>query len=102
MCELLSGSAGYRDKESYFVVGLFSILEALLDLPIDRALDNLPLTEDVVQALSKRKGLLGEALECTLACEECRFTGIHFGNLETEIINQAYIEAMSWSRRAAV
>ena len=102
MCELLSSSAGYRDKESYFVVGLFSILEALLDLPIDRALEKLPLTEDVVQALSKHEGLLGEALECTLACEECHLTGVHFGNLETEIIYQAYIEAMSWSRRAAV
>ncbi|MCP3866728.1 MAG: HDOD domain-containing protein [Gammaproteobacteria bacterium] len=101
MCEVLSDSIGCQDKDVYFMVGLFSILEALLDHPIHRVVDKLPLTEDVIMALSKLEGSLGEALRCTLSCERYYWPGMHFKNLEAETVYQAYLEAMRWSKLAA-
>lgn len=100
MCEILALKLGSQDKDTYFLIGLFSILEALLSLPLDDIIARLALSEDVINALLTHIGDKGEALECSLACEECRYSDIKFKDLELNVITQAYVEAMGWARKA--
>ena len=51
MCELLGESLRGTEKESFLSAGLLSVLDALLDCPMQQILAELPLTEDVKQAL---------------------------------------------------
>jgi len=56
-CELLGDAAGMSDrKASLFLMGMFSLLDALLDANIGDALQGLPLDQDVTGALLGRSG----------------------------------------------
>jgi len=60
---LCKASGGDREEqESGFMVGMFSLLEALFAMPLEDILTPLNLAEDVVDALLKRDGPLGAML----------------------------------------
>ncbi len=97
MCEMLAEKAQLKPLESYFAAGLFSALDILMERNIADVIEPLPLSEDIVNALLKREGLIGEALKCTLAYELADFDNTKFQNLTTEDIFVANVEAVSWA-----
>ncbi|HEU0142490.1 MAG TPA: hypothetical protein VFQ79_22400, partial [Bryobacteraceae bacterium] len=55
LCELLAPSAGMESRKSeLFLMGLFSLLDAILEQPMKTLLEEIPLAADV------RSALLGE------------------------------------------
>jgi EAL and modified HD-GYP domain-containing signal transduction protein len=68
LCELLAADRGL-DRDAAFSVGLLSMLEALLDVPLDEIVPTLPLTEDVSGALLEGSGRLGEVLAEAVAVQ---------------------------------
>jgi len=97
MCELLAEQANLGQTETFFTVGLFSALDILMEREIPELIGPLPLSEDVVDALLHRKGVLGEALNCVLAYEESDFDNVAFKGLESNDIFVANVEAVSWA-----
>jgi EAL and modified HD-GYP domain-containing signal transduction protein len=69
MCELLAPTFGEPEGEALFTVGLFSVIDALMDASMEEVLASLPFSDDVVQALLHHEGPKGRALHCVLACE---------------------------------
>ncbi len=57
ICQLLAG--GPADPDSAFAVGLLSVLDALTGAPLEEALRELPLEDDVCAALLRRLGPVG-------------------------------------------
>lgn len=51
-CELMATKNMPELAESAFMVGLFSLLDAILDQPLNKILDGLPLATDVLEALT--------------------------------------------------
>jgi len=97
MCELLAEQANLGQTETFFTVGLFSALDILMEREIPELIGPLPLSEDVVDALLHRKGVLGEALNCVLAYEKSDFDNVAFKDLESNDIFVANVEAVSWA-----
>lgn len=97
MCEELCVSAGLQVRESYFLVGMLSLADALLGLSLQDALLALPLSELVRSALLSGQGPLGEALSCVRCYERGEWTGVRFQSLPQQAIADAYREAVSWS-----
>ncbi|MBD3767867.1 MAG: HDOD domain-containing protein [Gammaproteobacteria bacterium] len=63
LCELLAEHGGHKgEKDSYFLVGLFSTLGAYFDLPQDEVLDELPIAEHLKTAMLDYQGPVGQAL----------------------------------------
>lgn len=100
MCELIADECSLPDKESYFVVGLFSILDALLDQSLDDILQKMPLDDELNRALLNKEGNMGKALWCSICCEQCLLQKIEFPKLSQERIYQIYRESMSWTRQS--
>ena len=74
-CELLAKSAqSAADQSDLFLLGLFSLLDALLDTPMKEIMDSLPLSESVKEALVGGKGILFPYLQLVIAYER----GDHF------------------------
>ena len=73
MCEELGAALKAEEPRTYFVVGLFSVLDALLDCPMQEVLGSLPLSEEVNAALLDYQGLLGRALSTVLAYERAEW-----------------------------
>ena len=98
MCELLGQASGRKDADSYFTVGLFSALDALMAMSMREVLAQLPLADELTAALLQYEGELGQALKCVLAHERGRWDNVVFADLETQTINEAFVQAIEWSR----
>ncbi len=97
MCEQLALAHHVREVDQYFTVGLFSILDGLLDQPMEDIIPTLPLDADICQALLNRKGSLGMTLECVLAYERGDWDTVLCHGVEVETVKSAYLEAISWT-----
>ena len=96
MAELLAPSAALS-ANSAFTVGLFSILDALMDMPLPRVLGNLPLADEVNTALLEHGGDLGELLELVLAYEQGDWTRALGSNFDTATLRDSYLDALRWA-----
>ena len=97
MCELLAEAAKVKPVESFFTVGLFSALDLIMQRPLPKLLEPLPLSSEIVGALLYHKGKLGEALSCVMAYEVADWPNVLFPPLDTQEILIANIEAVTWA-----
>jgi c-di-GMP phosphodiesterase len=97
MCELLAEAMGAPAQERFFTVGLFSVLDAMLDSSMADLLPSLPLAADVAQALLRHEGILGQTLQCVLAYERRDWDHLDALGLERHTIRDAYLNALTWT-----
>ena len=97
MCEMLAEKAGLKSIESYFTAGLFSALDILMERDLADVIKPLPLSEEIVAALLKRQGPIGEALQCVIAYELAEIEKAQFNQLSSDDIYIANVEAVSWA-----
>ena len=98
-CESLSQVDHSSMAGSYFMVGLFSVLDALLDQPMSNIVEHLPLEDDIKAALINQQGDVGAALRCALACERCHMQDIHFAGIDPAAIYAIHLESMLWAEK---
>ena len=96
LCELLAAKSSMRDSGAYFMVGLLSLMPAMLGEQVEDTLGSLPLAVDVQEALLKGAGDMGAALACVMALEQGEWSGVAFRGLSLPDINAAYVEACGW------
>lgn len=84
-----------------FLVGLLSILDALMDRPLPQLLDQLPLTDTVRDALLEMSGPLGHALDLVLSYERGHWEELQDSRVEPEQMSLAYLDAVSWAEKFA-
>ena len=100
-CELIAEQMDPTQRDAAFTVGLFSVIDALLDLPMREALDPLPLAPIVEEALINQSGVLGQILNCVYAYQRGHWDGVdRFPQLSAALGN-AYLAAVNWSDEAA-
>lgn len=97
MCEELASLSGNK-SDNFFLIGILSNLDSLLDMPLDSALSQLPLADDIVAAILHKKGLGGEALKCVISYEHWDISAISFKDIEQSIIGDAYIHSINWAK----
>ncbi|MDD3598529.1 MAG: HDOD domain-containing protein [Bacillota bacterium] len=104
--ELLAPAAGLGEQSTeLFLVGLFSMLDALLDSSMAKALSYLPLAPAITDALLGEPGPFGDILELVKYYEmgdweSASQCGAKLG-LEESVIMEAYIEAAKWANDCA-
>ena len=95
MCELLALEIK-KDPEVFFLVGLLSGLDSIVDLPLEKALEQLPLSSKVTTAILDKTGLAGEALQYTLDYERWEVQQATFRNIKQQRIAAIYLECIQW------
>src|SRR3954469_19089151 len=100
MCEVLAGSASAEEKETLFTIGLFSVADALLDMPMADVLDSLPFTEEIQAALLRREGPKGELLAAVAAYERGEFPTLPGVDSDVSLAG-AYRSALEWADEAS-
>jgi c-di-GMP phosphodiesterase len=74
MCELVATARGERrEAEGYFTTGLFSVVDALMDVSLIELLRQLPFSQEIMDALLNYDGDKGELLHGVLAYERGDF-----------------------------
>jgi len=97
MAELIASTCDFENPDTYFTVGLFSALDALMDNTMEEVLTQLPLAEDIVGALLHHRGRLGGVLECVLAYERGAWDSVRCAGMSINRISDCYLEALQWA-----
>lgn len=106
-CESL-GKTRLRPAElgGLFIVGIFSLLDALLNIPMGDALTRLNLPKPVVDALVRRAGIYAPYLQLAIACENFdQDTIARYATdcgLDADAVNVAHVNALIWSEQIEV
>ena len=97
-CELAGEPLGIASPSELFTLGLFSVLDAMMDAPMIDVIASLPLAAEMREALVGRKGKRGLLLECVTALE----TG-EISDMPSIVANagELYLDALMWSNSAA-
>ena len=102
MCEVVAlQGRDRRASEGLFMVGLFSLLDAILKVPLPEMLHRIDLADEVRLALLARSGPYAPTLAVVEAYEhaawdevdaECRTLGI-----DSTVLGEVYLEAGRWT-----
>jgi len=99
MCQQLAIATKQKNADQFFTVGLFSVLDALLDRPMASALELLPLAPELKEALTENRGLMGVALQCVTAYEAGDWDKAECAGISPDTIFESYVEALEWTRQ---
>ncbi len=101
LCELLGAyHLSKSEQDNLFITGVFSMLDALLETPMEQVLERLTIAESVADALLSRTGIYGPILSLAEACESGEAKRIaslaESLFLSPEQVNEAHLKALAW------
>lgn len=89
-----------HDRDNLFIVGVFSLLDAILKMPMETVLEKIQLPEPVSEALLTRSGIYGPFLQLTEACEDADDQRIlelaELLQFDAKKVNNCHIAALAW------
>lgn len=83
------GTAGYR------TVGLLSAIDLLMDVSLEDALEALPLSRDVVDAVLFHEGRLGRVLQAVRLYERCDWDDPVLTSFDPGLLAEAYLSGLA-------
>jgi EAL and modified HD-GYP domain-containing signal transduction protein len=97
-CELAGAHRGIASTAELFTLGLFSVIDGMMDAPMHDVVASLPLAEDMREALVSRHGQMGQLLNCVTELEAGE-DGPASGFVPDA--GDIYLEALMWANSAA-
>jgi len=89
------------DKEVCFTIGLFSVIDALMDQEMGELIEKLPLPENMKLALLRHEGILGKILSCVIAYENGDWENAVYVDLKDEDLQSSFLSALKWANESA-
>ena len=104
LMERMALAACIDPPDALFVLGTFSMLDLLLDMPLDAALALMPLPAATIEALTEKRGPWRPYLDAALAFENNRGDALESAcaalGLPVESVCDWHAEACAWSAAA--
>jgi len=102
MCELVSAATPLKERQhDLFITGMFSVIDALIDRPIDEVLAGIPIANDVKDTLLGESTDLTPVFRVVLAILECRLNDMNEWmqrlSLDEAKITECYRDAIVWA-----
>ncbi|RPH37668.1 MAG: HDOD domain-containing protein [Desulfobulbaceae bacterium] len=100
-CELLAESCDYRRMSAeIFLLGLLSLLDAMLDVEMGKVIDQLPLGNVLKNALSSRTGPMAPFLDAVIAFEqhdrEACISALDELGVDKSLVQKMYIDSLAF------
>ena len=99
-CELAGPRYQLHNTDRLFTLGLMSVIDALMNTSMARALRPLPLPEATIRALTLRRGPKGDLLNRALAAERGELSAIVRQPDDAAELAQVYRESVAWAEGA--
>jgi c-di-GMP-related signal transduction protein len=101
-CELIAAQAGLGDQTNdLFLLGLLSVMDAILDQPMEEILRDLPVRQEIRDALVSQHGKYRDVLNIAIAVENADWETVNA--LESalgvpeERLSPLYVSAVDWA-----
>jgi EAL and modified HD-GYP domain-containing signal transduction protein len=103
-CELLAPRLGLRNRETdLFLLGLLSAMEAIVGREMAALLEEVPLAEDVKEALTGTANRFRCVLDITLGYERGDWQQVHAAEVGLGLgesqVPDLYLQSVEWTRR---
>lgn len=93
-------------RDELFLMGLFSVLDVILEKPMAEALDMVRVSGEIREALVEDKGPLTPVLDFMLPYEKADWSDISrqmiLRDIDTEDVANAYLDSLKWYRELTV
>ena len=106
LAEQLAGRALFaKARDEIFVAGLFSLLDVVMGMPMEKVLKQISLPAEITEAILAQRGPYAPYLALAIACEQDDQTSI--GTLAAQIgrevdeINAAHMDALLWAQQVS-
>lgn len=96
-CELVGAQVGDMSRDTYFTVGLFSTLDAVMDIALEDLLSQMKFDQRISKALLEKDGSLGIALHAVIAMERGEVNFVLPKGLSGTELSKFYLEAMQFA-----
>ena len=101
--ENLAPAFGLKEKEEeLFLMGLFSVLDVILEEPMEEALEMVTVAGDIRDALIHKRGALVPVLELIVNYESANWQEVSrqmlLAQMDVRMVNEAYRAALGWYR----
>lgn len=97
MCELMTANMAKETQDMAFTTGLFSLLDALMDTPMNEVIGLLPLDDDLIDALVNREGPYGRLLKTVISYERGEWDEINEELFPVDKLRRSYLESVAWA-----
>jgi len=101
-CELVANDLKTVDNSELFLVGLCSLLDAMLGCPMEQALEHLPLSPSAKETLLGAPSPMRSVLDSILALEIGDWADVDLSAADAGVspatLSNAYIGALRWAR----
>jgi EAL and modified HD-GYP domain-containing signal transduction protein len=103
-CELMSNLVGLSEQSSeLFFMGMFSLIDAFVDKPLDEVLNQLPISEDITEALLKNSGPFAQIYSLLIQYEACSWDDLIQISRDLQInpneLPNVYFDALEWVKQ---
>jgi c-di-GMP-related signal transduction protein len=101
-CEAIAPHIGLQARQrDAFLLGMFSLMDAMMDQPIEDVLSGMPVSPDILETLRGGTTELSRAYQLALALEHGRWSDVGRFAAEWKVdgdhLMQAYREAIRWT-----
>lgn len=87
-------------KEELFLLGLFSVLDVILEKPMEEALDMIKVAGEIKDALVNDKGVLAPVYDFMIPYETANWPEVSrqmiIKNVDTDDVYKAYLDSLTW------
>lgn len=95
-----------HERDNLFIVGLFSLIDIILGVPMNKAIDTIGLPDNIREALLHRTGVYGTFLDLAEACEDGDWrrldTLAQKIGLTAHQVNESHLNALAWAMEIAL
>jgi EAL and modified HD-GYP domain-containing signal transduction protein len=107
ICELLGERHFVRsERDNLFIVGVFSLLPALLEISMEQLLDRVVIPESFADALLTQQGIYGPFLALAVAMESGDFARLESLTeslmLTADQVSEAHLQALAWVEQLGI
>ncbi|MGG4508035.1 hypothetical protein ABEW77_19980 [Heyndrickxia sporothermodurans] len=101
-CEIIAEKyIGKGQSPSYFLLGLFSLMDTILSIPMETILDKLPLDDTIYNALCGEENEMRGVLELVISIEkgewELMERLLNKSGIDSSKLPSIYQQALKWS-----
>jgi EAL and modified HD-GYP domain-containing signal transduction protein len=101
MLELLGASRPASEREALFLVGLLSLVDAVLKVPMETALTQLSASPEIEAAVARGEGPMAALLRLAIACEGTDASALTLAaeqcGVTAEDATEAHLQALGWA-----
>jgi c-di-GMP-related signal transduction protein len=103
-CELLSSKVSHGDAD-LFLLGMLSLMDSILEIPMQQVVDNIPIDQESKFVLLGKAGRLRPVYQLMLAQESGEWQAVHDLSSQLHLnesdVAQAYWQALQWAREVS-